>query len=126
MRSIEEIKKNPKTEDLIGREVFKVEVVRGDEELIFHTDIGKFRFCHWQVCCENVYIESITGDLNDLIGTILRAEEKEGDSTMQEWSYQTWTFYTFATKNGYVDIRWLGESNGYYSESVDLEFIPDE
>lgn len=116
--------------DLIGRTFSKVEQIRSGELVLVCAE-GTFRFFHEQGCCESVEIESIVGDLADLIGTpILLAEESVGESAEPEdWekdeyteSY-TWTFYKFATRKGYVDVRWFGSSNGYYGESVDLEFI---
>lgn len=96
--------------------------VENDEEtIVFRTSCGYvFVLYHEQDCCESVTIESIVGDLQDLVGNpIGMAEEVIGESVYNEYDYsQTYTFYKFATIKGYVDIRWVGESNGYYSESV--------
>lgn len=99
-----------------------------DEEFIITTVQGDFVFTHFQDCCECVQIEDITGDIQDLVGhPLLLAEEvsSEDEPAPANPDSYTWTFYKFATIKGYVDVRWLGESNGYYSESVDLVFIPN-
>jgi hypothetical protein len=95
------------------------------KSLKFYSSDGRtFLMYHKQDCCESVYIEDIAGNLEDLIGSpILMAEEVEGEIPAGYVCNEscTWTFYKFATIKGYVTIRWLGESNGYYSESVDFE-----
>jgi len=116
--------------DLIGRKFINVSTNADKDELYFVCDEGTFTFYHDPDCCESVSIEDISGDLDDLIGTpILKAEEstsQENQEGLPVPEYQddsfTWTFYKFATIKGYVDVRWYGSSNGYYSESVDLEF----
>ncbi|CAB4141405.1 hypothetical protein UFOVP418_2 [uncultured Caudovirales phage] len=86
--------------------------------MVFTTaDNEQFIFNHWQDCCEGVYIEDIAGELNDLAGAPLVQCEEVINSPDRG---TTWTFYKFATVKGSVTVRWLGESNGYYSESVDI------
>ena len=100
----------------------------GDVITFTTVDGKRYRMFHDQGCCESVNIEDIIGDLDDLVGSpILMAEEvtsndvqeRKKQSEYSEDSF-TWTFYKFATMKGYVTIRWLGESNGYYSEGVDF------
>lgn len=100
---------------------------KGNDEINFKTSDGKsYRFYHSQDCCENVSIEDVIGNPEDLIGSpLLMAEEVSGDNEpAPEYAESyTWTFYKFATINGYVTVRWLGQSNGYYSEDVNLEEV---
>ena len=117
-----------------GRGIMSVEVfknmlgevmteVSAPDDMVFKSVDGKvFRFTHYQDCCENVSIEDIAGDLNDLVGSPLLVAEQVSNlddfKPREEHESATWTFYKFATINGSVTVRWLGVSNGYYSESV--------
>lgn len=112
-------------EEIIGKIVFDIKETY-DRIDFYCTDGYIYTMCHFQDCCESVSIDDINGDLNDLIGSpILMADESSScntnlDGSPLEDSYDscTWTFYKFATIKGYVNIRWFGSSNGYYSESV--------
>lgn len=106
--------------DLLSQEV--VDVFHDDKLIQILTKTHLFQLYHDQDCCESVYVESIVGDINSLIGQkILLAEESTNSENPinEEWDDSfTWTFYKLATIKGYVDVRWYGSSNGYYSESV--------
>jgi len=52
--------------------------------------------------------------------------EEVTEAGSNDWDTYTWTFYKFATAKGYVTIRWYGTSNGYYSESVDIEEVHEQ
>jgi hypothetical protein len=100
---------------------------REDEAIEFETATGTYLLHHIQGCCESVTIESIEGDLKDLINSpILLAEEctKVSDPPDILDDHQTWTFYRLGTAKGYVSIRFHGTSNGYYSERVSFHYFP--
>lgn len=107
-------------ETLKGKVLLKID--KSDEEIYFHTmDNEVYKMYHDQDCCESVYVEDVEGDLEDLIGSPITMAEATSSETDRENDWggsSTWTFYRFATNKGYVTIRWLGESNGYYSERV--------
>lgn len=120
-----------KFEDLKGKILISIAGKVGDEEITFRAKSGKsYRLYHNQSCCESVRIEDIAGDLSDLIDSpLVMAEEITNEQDVNPEGIEppefadsfTWTFYKLATIKGYVTIRWLGESNGYYSEEVDFE-----
>lgn len=124
-----QIKQTVDFASLVGMTLTRIENKNdeGEDFLTFHTDTGRvFLMYHESDCCEQVLIESITGDLDDLIGSPITMAEESSNSDdpplEKDWDddSHTWTFYKLATIKGYVDIRWYGASNGYYSENVDF------
>lgn len=116
-------------EELAGHTVASVEDLKvGEDSVRFVCADGtRFVMKHDQDCCESVQIEEIIGDISDLIGAKVitsvvttSSDDPEGYKRDYPPESVTWTFYTIQTEKGAVTIRWLGESNGYYSESVSL------
>jgi hypothetical protein len=110
---------------LLGKTIATIEGMNPNSHQLYITLISgeKFEMYHKQDCCESVYLESVVGDVEDLIGEpLLVAEQVNGESPADpdDWDVHTWTFYKFATRKGYVDLRWHGSSNGYYSTGVDF------
>ncbi len=93
-----------------------------DNGIVITTDTHKFWQNHRQECCESVFIEEVVGDVGAILNEPILAawEETNSDDKQGANIYDsfTWTFYTIRTNRGTVVIRWLGESNGYYSEDV--------
>jgi len=112
--------------ELLGKTLINIGITEDNDEIRFACSDGtKYLMYHQQDCCENVTIDDICGDINDLLNSpVLQAEESTSDENPKDPQYDdsfTWTFYKLATAKGYVTIKWYGESNGYYSESVDFE-----
>lgn len=107
--------------DLLNKRIDTITGVEGGEELVFTLKTGeRYRMHHDQSCCEHVYLAEVIGDLEDLIGwPILEAEEVKEDKPAD--GAELWTFYKFRSWKGYVTLRWIGTSNGYYSVSVQFE-----
>lgn len=98
-----------------------------DSVLLSLDDSSQIEFYHEQSCCENVWLEDFEFSGRDIIGgtilDIVLVSERQEDSV---WGSKTWTFYKIQTTKGELFLRWCGESNGYYSEQVDIKYIsPD-
>lgn len=113
---------------LIGKTLEKIDINEFNDEMLFIcTDGDAFRAYHMQDCCETVSIYDIKGVITDILGSkIIYATEDTSGDMPDDVSSQcisndsfTWTTHKFVTENNKtLVVRWLGQSNGYYSESV--------
>jgi len=108
----------------IQGQVFDSIIVDGNT-IIFKNDFKTVEFHHEKDCCEDVYLESVDGDISLLENKVILAAEKVTNKSPapdgRESYYGEWTFYKFRTVSDSVTVRWFGESNGYYSTEVTLK-----
>jgi len=100
----------------------------GSREVFIRTNDGTYRLYHQQDCCEYVCVVKVIGNVNELIGEVLFAEEDAGASDPdwynESFNYShTWTKYVLKTANASLEFWFLGESNGYYSENISIKKI---
>lgn len=107
---------------------------KGSEEVTFSiTKDGRYYeviMYHIDDCCEDVELEDFdttlkigsTGYVGALI-TEAREDVNPPHSPVLDGNVDsyTYTFYNILTSKGYLNLRWLGVSNGYYSERVDFQ-----
>ena len=105
-------------DDLVGK------VIKGwaYDDMYFQilTDDCVYIFYHEYSCCESVWLTQVDGISDKLIGSRIVIAEVVTDEKDTEHGHITWTFYKIGTNKGIIDFRFQGESDGYYSETVDL------
>lgn len=111
-----------KISELVGETLAFCDEDPSDDKILLTTVSGrKFLFYHSQDCCETVQIESTEGEWRTLIGKVIEVAEHSEEDASESYESGTKTTLTFKVDGATVISRWVGSSNGYYSESVDIE-----
>lgn len=104
--------------DMVGK---RITGIYYDEEYFqIRTDDCVYAFYHEQDCCESVYLTQVDGISDKIIGSRIVIAEEVVDGKDTEDGHITWSFYKIGTNKGMIDFRWQGESDGGYSETVNL------
>jgi hypothetical protein len=113
---------------LKGEHGRRVNIDERNHEVRFETDKHKVRIYHMQDCCESVKLVKVIGRLGNIDGVITLAEMDKRDEPPFEHEFKknyndshTWTGVFIETTKGRLEFWFLGESNGYYGESVEVE-----
>ena len=106
-------------EQIKGMTITAVVYKETNESLLIHLNTHVLEMIHHQDCCETVYLADVVGSFEDLIGyPLLEVSESIVDIESEDYS-STASYYNFRTVKASVQLRWVGESNGFYSEIVE-------
>ncbi len=110
---------------LLGKTITHVQGLQvNSEEVILTTQCGNvYQMGHVQEGDEHISLYSLRGNLDDVLHTpIVSVDEDIDDDSCDSPVSRTWTDYRIVTAKGAFSIRWLGISDGNYS---DMPLITD-
>ena len=109
---------------LVGEVLTHIDIDESSDRILLTTQSGRqILIHHEQDCCESVSIEDTEGNWHSLLGKPLAEVSEEYGQIGNPPEYaDSWTRteLTFKVDGATVINRWIGESNGYYSETIDL------
>lgn len=111
-----------KLKALIGQTIIRHEGVSKDSrDITLETKEGnRYLMTHHQDCCEDVRVTYVHG-VDQLFGVVEQVNEEITNDPDSRGESETTTTFVIVTDQGSCLIRWVGTSNGYYSEDVSFE-----
>ncbi len=114
--------------ELKGKTITSIDGINSDDSdtIITTSDGSIYTLTHLQDCCENVRVYGSVGNIDNVLNAeVIAAEDTNpmDNPNAPDYKYYesaTWTQFRIVTNKGAFEIWWLGESNGYYSESVSV------
>jgi hypothetical protein len=114
--------------ELKGKTITSIDGSNSDDSdtIITTSDGSIYTLTHIQDCCEHVRVYGTVGNIDDVLNEeVIAAEDTNpmDNPNAPDYKYYesaTWSQFRIVTNKGSFEIWWLGESNGYYSETVSV------
>ena len=114
--------------ELKGKTITSIDGSNSDDSdtIITTSDGSIYTLTHLQDCCEHVRVYGSVGNIDDVLNEeVIAAEDTNpmDNPNAPDYKYYesaTWSQFRIVTNKGTFEIWWLGESNGYYSETVSV------
>ena len=114
--------------ELKGKTITSIQGSNSDDSdtIITTSDGSIYTLTHIQDCCEHVRVYGSVGNIDDVLNEeVIAAEDTNPMDNPNAPDYKvydsaTWSQFRIGTNKGTFEIWWLGESNGYYSETVSV------
>lgn len=115
-------------DELKGKTITKIKNENGGGRVVIFTKEGPiYRMDHQQDCCETVLCTEIEGEIEQILNSPVTNTkeiiEHDEEGKLSDYESLTLTDFLIETESARLLIKWLGTSNGYYSESVIIEEI---